>query len=197
MELETRGSYETPLLELRQEGREIIGSFRYGSLATLSDRGRVRKESIDPGAFRFSIEDSAREINLLVGHSFQRPLASRKEGSLILTDSDASLDFRAMMPPENERPSWMRDAALALQSGLMRGISPGFRVPPMSVVPGAEYEQEEPGNPGVFIRRIRSAVLRELSLVTSAAYIDATADLRQDVEETRPKTTEAMIWRLL
>ena len=57
-------------------------------------------------------------------------------------------------------------------AGLMVGVSPGFRVPPLDVVPGAETLEPEPGNPGVSIRVIREAVLTELSIVTRPAYPD-------------------------
>ena len=33
------------------EAVDLSGSFRYGSMATISDRGDVRKETIDSGAF--------------------------------------------------------------------------------------------------------------------------------------------------
>ena len=65
-------------------------------------------------------------------------------------------------------------------AGLMVGLSPGFVVPPASVVPDAERFEDEPGNPGVQIRVIRAAVLREFSVVTAPAYPDAAVDLRAD-----------------
>lgn len=68
----------------------------------------------------------------------------------------------------------------------MVGLSPGFRVPPSSVVPGAERLIAEPGNPSVSIREINEAVLREFSVVTSAAYEDAVVDLRSEDLDTGP-----------
>ena len=73
----------------------------------------------------------------------------------------------------------MRDAVLSVQAGLVGGISPAFRVPPASAVPDAEVLEDEPGNPGVKIRRIRAAVLFELSLVTRPAYPNTEVDIRQ------------------
>ena len=144
----------------------------------MASRGRVRKERFTARAFRYSVEDAQREINLLVGHSFDRPLASKLRGSLELVDGDDALSFRAMLPPEGEQPSWMTDAVLAVKGGLMRGVSPGFNVPPAAAVRNAEELLPEPGNPGVQIRQINDAVLYELSLVTRAAYADSEIDLR-------------------
>ena len=176
--METFGVYPAAL-EVRQVGgaRVLLGKFNYGSVATIADRGRVRKESFDARAFAFAIaEETDRRIDLLVGHSFDRPIASRQAGTLAIVDSADGVTFEAQLP--DDPPSWVVDAEKAIAAGLMTGLSPGFRVPPSSVVPGAERLDPEPGNPGVFIRRIRAAVLREFSLVTSPVYEDATVELR-------------------
>ena len=176
--MDTFGVYPAAL-EVRQVGgaRVLRGIFNYGSIATVSDRGRVRKESFDARAFAFAIADETdRRIDLLVGHSFDKPIASRQAGTLAIVDSADGVTFEAQLP--DDPPSWVVDAEKAIAAGLMTGLSPGFRVPPSSVVPGAERLEPEPGNPGVFIRRIRAAVLREFSLVTSPVYEDATVELR-------------------
>ena len=169
-----------PVLELRQDGAELTGSFPYDREAVIADRGRRRKEKVAPRAFRFAVEDPEREINLLRGHSFDQPLASKRAGTLELIDSDDALSFRATLPPEAERPTWVQDTVLAVRGGLVRGVSPGFRVPPPDVVPGAETLIPEPGNPGVQIRVIRAAVLFELSLVTRPAYPETEVDARSE-----------------
>ena len=179
---EQRAIYEVLDLELRQRGggRVLSGRFPYRSRATVSDRGRVRKEQFLQRAFAFAVEDETREIHLLSGHSFDRPLASKRAGSLKLDDRDDGLRFEAELPEEAAQPSWMRDTVMALNAGLVGGISPGFRVPPASVVPNAEELIPEPGNPGVQIRTIRQAVLFELSLVTRPAYPATEVDLRAE-----------------
>ena len=178
-ELETRSVWPV-VLEIRQDGRSLSGFFPYGARATIADRGRVRKESFRPRAFRFSVEDPSREINLLVGHDFGKPLGSKLGGTLELEDSDAGLAFRAMLPPPDEQPTWMRDQVLAIRGGLAEGASPGFRVPPATTVPNAERLVEEAGNPGVFEREIAEAVLFEMSSVTRGAYTDATVSVRSE-----------------
>lgn len=182
--METRSIF--PLdLELRRRGgfSEFIGSFRYNSRATVRDRGRVRKELFSPGAFRFALEELERDIHLLAGHSYAQPLASRKAGTLELEDTADALRFTARLPDEADRPTWVSDTVKATAAGLVGGVSPGFRVPPKSIVPNAEELIPEEGNPGVSIRRINQAVLFELSLVTRPAYGDTSIDVRADNTE--------------
>ena len=169
-------------LEIRQIGdaRQITGRFPYGSLATVADRGRVRKESFSPHAFRFAIDDTTRRIDLLVGHDFNRPIASRQSGTLAIANSAEAVTFEATLPPAGLTPSWVLDTEKAIANGTMTGLSPGFRVPPSNVVRGAETLRPEPGNPTVQIRQINEAVLREMSVVTSGAYLDAAVDLRDE-----------------
>ena len=85
-ELETRAVWEIDDLEIRQDGRRISGSFRYGSTAIRSDRGRVRKERIGKRAFSYAIDGEGRtaELDLLVGHDFDKAYgesANRYAGS--------------------------------------------------------------------------------------------------------------------
>ena len=167
------------LLEIRRRGgaRLLTGRFAYGSTATIRDRGAVRKERFQPRAFSFSIEqEPERRIDILVGHDYGKPVASRQSGTLKIKDSASAVTFEATLPADP--PSWVVDAEKAIAAGLMIGLSPGFVVPPASAVPDAERLEAEPGNPGVQVRVISQAVLREFSVVTSGAYEDAAVHLR-------------------
>ena len=179
--------FEASKLEIRRSGgmRILSGRFNYGSMATIRDRGRVRKETFEPRAFRFAIEDNSRQIDVLAGHDFGKPLASRKAGTLEIVDGDDAVTFEAHLP--DDPPSWVIDAERAIAAGLMTGLSPGFTVPPASAVPDAERFENESGNPGVQIRVIREAVLREFSVVTAPSYPDATVDLRAEDFGREPK----------
>lgn len=178
--METRAIWQAAGLEVRRQGKapQIRGLFPYKALAVIADRGKVRKETIMPGAFNFTLDDPDLEVNLLFGHSFDKPLASRKNGSLILQDTEDALTFTATIDPALEDVSHVRDALAMLSSGLVTGISPGFRVPPKETVPNNERLDPEPGNPGVFIRTLLALVLYELSLVTRPAYQASQAELR-------------------
>ena len=184
--------FEAGELEIRRSGRSRVlrGRFNYGSTATIRDRGRVRKEKFEPRAFRFAIEDDSRPIDVLVGHEFGKPIASRKAGTLEIADGDDGVTFEARLP--DDPPSWVIDAERAIAAGLMTGLSPGFVVPPAAAVPDAERLEPEPGNSGVQIRVIREAVLREFSVVTAPAYADAAVDLR--AENLAPRNRRRRIW---
>lgn len=171
-------------LELRRAGdgsAKLRGRFPYNSLAVLSDGGRTgrpRKERFAPRAFQHSVETLA-EIHLLVGHSFDRPLASRSAGSLELTDTPEALTFEATIAAAMMEVSHVRDALAAIAAGLIVGISPGFRIPPEQTVPNAEeVTEEDPTEGRALIRTIREAILFELSLVTRPAYSETEIEAR-------------------
>ena len=172
-----------PAGELRARGGRISGFFSYGKTATVRDRGRVRKERISSRAFAYAVEEPDREVHLLAGHEYGKPLASKQAGTLKLTDTDRALEFEATLPPESSRPSWVRDTVHAVESGLATGISPRFRVPPRDVVPDAERLVPEPGNPGVMIREVNEALLLELSIVTRPVYPATSAEVRAMMAE--------------
>ncbi len=178
--MESRATWVAQSLEVRQQGGRptIVGRFPYQALAVIADRGTIRKERIMPGAFDFTLQDATREVNLLVGHSFDKPLASKKAGSLEFNDTEEFLEFIAIIPEGAERASHVTDALAMLGAGLIKGVSPGFRVPPKDVVPDAEKLVPEPGNPGVMIRQLGALLLYELSLVTRPAYEASEAELR-------------------
>ena len=184
-ELELR-HYSEGDLELRQDGRVLRGAFPYNAMAVRSDRLTVRKETFSPGAFAFSLAEAKAKrarIDLLDGHSFDRPLGNTLDDSVtfseIPTESGGlELVFEATLPVEAEQTSYMVDLIKKIRAGLVKGVSPGFRVPPRAAVANAETLEPEPGNPGVMIRRINQAVLAEMSIVTRAAYTDSVIEAR-------------------
>ena len=187
--METRSVYPVyPVdLEIRQEGgRPIIaGMFPYGQMATVARTGRVRKEMFASRAFDFAInQEPEREINFLFGHSFNRPLASRRAGTFELEDGADAVRFQATLPPEDSQPSWVLDFLRAHRAGLVQGISPGFTVAPRSAVSLAEEFLPEPGNEAVAIRRINHAILGELSAVARPAYQGTSLEERAE-DQTR------------
>ena len=167
-------------LEIRQvKGASVInGVFKYGDTAVIADRGRRRKERFSPRAFEFAINDTKRKIDVLVGHDFGKPIASRQAGSLEIEDTAEAVLFEARLP--NPAPSWVTDAEIAIDNGLMTGLSPGFVVPPRSVVGLAEELVSEADGSDIQIRQIHQAVLREMSVVTNNAYPEAGVELRSE-----------------
>ena len=86
-------------LELRaaEDGSaRLSGRFPYDAE---TDLGPNRRETIAGRAFRSRIEAGG-EVHLLLGHSFDRPLASTRSGSLRLEDGldGRGIGFRIRLP---------------------------------------------------------------------------------------------------
>jgi uncharacterized protein len=152
-------------LELRSEGGEtrLRATFPYGAQTELAPG---RREVIAARDFASRIE-AGEDIHLLSGHDYEKPLASRAAGTLTLRDTDAALVLEARI---DGGTSWARDFLAAHASGLIRGLSPGFRVEPGG-------ERVEPLGKGQ-LRTVTRAALYELSAVTVPAYPKAQIEAR-------------------
>lgn len=172
-------------LELRagaDGSRHIRGKFPYGKRAVLSDggkRGRPKKEVFAPKAFAYRVDRPDEDIHLLIGHDYDRPLASRGAGTLDVKDSEAALTFDATILPGLMQVGYVADFFAGFAAGLIGGISPGFRIPPERTVPDAEQvTEEDPAEGDALIRTIFQALLYELSLVTVPAYKETEVEAR-------------------
>ena len=152
----------------------LRGRFPYGVPTVLWDGGRTgkaRKEQIAPGAFSARIA-AGDEIHFLAGHDPEKPIASRSAGSLTITDDETALTFEARISPDMRAVSWVSDLMGAIDAGLVRGISPGFRLSPLE---GAETIRSEAG---AILRTVKAADLIEISAVTRPAYPEAQIEAR-------------------
>lgn len=211
-DIETFHTFPADLeIRARSGRRSLRGRFPYSAgpgrgMATIRDRGRVRKERIEGDAFGWQLREFAkvqqemaemiegavdqaraellrqelerRNVHILAGHSYDRPLGDLRSGTARVTSTREAVDFEVDLPDESDMPSWMRDTVKAVSAGLAGGVSPGFRVPPAAAVRDAEVFEPEPGNPAVQVRVIRQAVLSELSVVTRPAYSATDVDVR-------------------
>ena len=185
--------------------------------ATVMNRGRVRKERIAPDAFGWQIREfgklqqelaatiesavdearvqllrqelERRNIHVLAGHSYDRPMGDMLRGGARVTSTREAVEFEVDLPGEGDQPGYMKDVVAMVRAGLIGGISPGFRVPPRAVVPDGERLEPEPGNAAVQVRVIENAVLSELSIVVRPAYSDTDVDVRalEIVAQRRPR----------
>lgn len=186
---------------LRSRSRRLSGRFPYNKRAVMSDGGkggRPQKEVFAPGAFSYRVDRPEEDIHLLVGHSYDMPLASRGAGTLTLADTEAALTFQATITEEVQEISWVKDALAALGAGLISGLSPGFRLPPpRAVEKSEEFEEEDPKDGNAIIRVILAALLYELSLVTRPAYQETTVEARSAGGVILPRKVNALHrWRL-
>ena len=174
------GAFDSSLVEarteVRQDGEGLSGAFLYNENAIISDRaamlelrarGGARKQRIMPGAFRFVLNDDTREIQLLLGRDYDRPLASRRAGSLELTDGPDALSFKVDRLPDT---SYVRDFRAQQESGAaVFGVAALFRIPPPATVPDAlSYAPEAAAKGGAIIETVNEAVLTALAIVSRA-----------------------------
>lgn len=183
-------------LELRRsaDGVTVLsGRFPYGVSTVLMDGGRTgeaRKEEIASRAFAARIE-AGDEIHFLSGHDPEKPIASRSAGTLSLTETDDALSFEARITPDMQGVSWVRDLLSSVSAGLVRGVSPGFR---LGKGEGAECIRTEPG---AIVRTVKRADLIELSAVTRPAYPQAQIEARSWQAATMPEAHDAGLHRAL
>lgn len=172
-------------IRARKDGsRRLRGRFPYNRKAVLSSGGRTgkpKKEEFASRAFAYRVNKPDEDIHLLVGHSYDKPLASKATQTLTLQDSDEALTFDAIITPQIADTSYGADAIALLLSGLAVGLSPGFMIPPERAVKDAEKITQEAVDPsrgmhGAIIRTILAALLYELSIVTRPAYQEATVE---------------------
>ena len=156
-------SYPQSLItEVRAESDGISGMFEYGRDTVISGSGKVRKQRIQPGAFKFAIDQPDREISLVIGDG-SRPLASKQAGSLKLTDTPEGLRFEVKQLPKT---SYARDFLALLRAGsIAPGVIPIFSRIPKDVDANADYDEPEKGNPGVFRRVVNNGLLTALSIL--------------------------------
>ena len=181
-------------LELRTKGGEtrLRATFQYGRETVLGEGlGRERREMIAARAFADRIE-RGEDVHFLSGHDFNKPLASRSAGTLTLIETDEALTVEARIGADMGQVSYVRDFLSAHAAGLVRGLSPGFRVRP-----GGETVEER-GN--TILRTIRAADLIEISAVTKPAYPQAQIEARNwqpydDGAHTPARRPAALRWR--
>ena len=156
---------QSQILEVRATEDGISGMFEYGKDTVISGSGKVRKQRIQPGAFKFAIDQPDREISLVIGDG-SRPLASKQAGSLKLTDTPEGLRFEVKQLPKT---SYAKDFLSLLRAGsIAPGIIPIFSRIPKDVDANADYDEPERSNPGVFRRVVNNGLLTALSILFRA-----------------------------
>lgn len=211
-------------LEIRQRGsgRVLSGRFPYSQgpgsgLATLSNRGKRRKERVGRNAFRYQLDEfdrlqaerarttdparleeidqalERRNTHVLIGHDYNLVMGDRLRGTARIASNDDALTFEVDLPDEVDMPTYMLDGVRMVRAGLLGGLSPGFSMPPPGTrgVGRAESFELEPGT-GVEIRVVEDAILYEISLVSRPAFHHTSMDVRAEEEEEteKPVTTD-------
>ena len=117
-----------------------------------------------------------RNTHLLVGHDFNRAIADTKSGTLTVQHTDDAVFLRADLPPEDEQPSWVKDAVLAVRGKQLRGVSPGYNVTPQ----GRQRLVPEDGPGDSLVREIQDSVVYDYSMVSRPSYAGTSLDTRAE-----------------
>ena len=184
-------AYSASGVEVRRRGRGLSGEYRYNTDRVTRDRGRRRKVRVSSGAFSWQLEafaevqeklnksiaeaiegaaadavrESAREVQLLAGRSYEQPLASLRRGTLTLEDTPDALKFEVDTLPAT---SYATDLRAGMDSGAADyGVDLLYSIPPADVVPNAVEIVTEPGT-GVEIEVVNRAVLQAIAVVSRA-----------------------------
>ena len=184
-------AYSASGVEVRRRGRGLSGEYRYNTDRVTRDRGRRRKVRVSSGAFSWQLEafaevqeklnksiaeaiegaaadavrESAREVQLLAGRSFDAPLASARMGSLELEDTDEALRFNVDRLPDT---SYARDLRAGMDArSADYGVDLLYSIPPADAVPNAVEIVTEPDT-GVEIEVVNRAVLQAIAVVSRA-----------------------------
>ena len=193
-------AYAGSFVEVRAEGEGIEGAIYYDRLRVVSDRAeeedpelelrvrrggfgggrsrggrgrgraRPRKTRINPGAFKFALADKSREIGLLAGREYGKPLASRLAGSLELDDGPDALRFRAERLPGTTYANDLREAIRSRAA--MPGAEPLYRLPPPEALGGRAVSTLVEEAPGIYIEEVREAVLTGIAVTLRVARAD-------------------------
>jgi hypothetical protein len=119
-------------------------------------------ETIAPGAFSRTLK-ARNEVKLLMNHDTGRVLASRRAGTLRLSEDATGLRVEADLPDTSDG----RDLAYLLKRGDITTMSFGFTVPA-----GGDYWSDENN------RQLRDVRLHEVSIAPYAAYPASMANVR-------------------
>ena len=160
---------------------------QYGDIAEIPGIGRERFAVF---AFSDYLRGSG-DTRLNVMHERDLTVATRRAGSLVLTDTPAGLEFDV---PELPATSYARDFMALLTAGTIApGLVAFYRIPPADVVPDAVTIETEPDT-GVEIAVINSAILTALSIRYRAPRGNPGTVERRGIVTPAPAPARRRVW---
>ena len=156
--------FRSTTFELRAEGdgNTFVG---YAAMFNAPSQPLPFVERIAPGAFGKSLRNRKRDIRLYVNHNSDLVLASKRSGTLMLSEDDRGLRVEATLPDT----SYANDLRALMQAGVVDRMSFGFTVPR-----GGDRWNGDGSE-----RELREVVLHEVSVVTGfPAYEQTQAAVR-------------------
>ncbi|WP_242247400.1 phage major capsid protein [Bacillus cereus group sp. BfR-BA-01523] len=144
-------------LTSNSEGLIVFGYVnKPGALSEVLGTTKKFREKIAPGAFKRAIEKRSKDIDFLVEHDAKQVLASTRNESLTLRESEEGLYMEAKI----SQTSYGKDYYQLISDGLIRNMSFGFSA--------LKDSWQQVG--GMMIRTIEELELFEISAVRNPAY---------------------------
>ncbi|HEY7824758.1 MAG TPA: HK97 family phage prohead protease [Acidimicrobiia bacterium] len=131
-------------------------------------------ERILPGAFAKTLRNRRRDVRLYVNHNSDMVLASKRSGTLRLSEDDRGLRVEADLPNTTAG----NDLRELLRTGVVSKMSFGFTIPR-----GGDRWSEDGGT-----RELREITLHEVSVVTGFPAYEATAAAVRSLEHLAERT---------
>lgn len=135
-------------------------------------------ERIAPGAFTRALKERKRDIRLFVNHNADMVLASKRSGTLRLSEDERGLKVEADLP----ETSYGRDIRELLRTGVVEKMSFGFTVPK-----GGDKWSDDGSQ-----RTLTSVNLHEVSVITGFPAYEATTAAVRSLERLSERTGMAV-----
>ena len=156
--------FRSTVVELRAEGdgNTFVG---YAAMFNSPSQPLPFTERIAPGAFSKTLANRKRDVRLYVNHNSDLVLASKRSGTLTLSEDDRGLRVQAELPDT----TYAADLRALMRAGVVDRMSFGFTVPR-----GGDKWSDDGRE-----RELREIVLHEVSVVTGfPAYEQTQASVR-------------------
>jgi uncharacterized protein len=165
--------FRSTTFEMRAEGdgNTFVG---YAAMFDSPSQPLPFTERIAPGAFTRSLGDRRRDIRLYVNHNSDMVLASKKSGTLRLSEDRMGLRVEADLPDT----SYSRDLRALMQAGVVDKMSFGFTIPK-----GGDRWSDDGME-----RTLTKINLHEVSVVTGFPAYEATQAAVRSLEKLSVRT---------
>ena len=168
--------FRSTTCELRSEdGQTFVG---YAAMFDAPSQPLPFVERIAPGAFRKTLANRRRDVRLYVNHNSDLVLASKRSGTLTLSEDDRGLRVEAVLP----ETTYANDLRALMNSGVVDKMSFGFSVPR-----GGDKWSSDGSE-----RELREIVLHEVSVVTGFPAYEQTQAAVRSLEKLSERTGMAV-----
>ena len=155
-------AYRSSRVEARRGRTGMRGGYRYGSVHTVANKGKVRKVAVRKGAFDYAL-DEGREVSLNFGSNLDSTLGTTGSGTLAVTRAADGLRASVTRLPDTAAAS---DLVALNAAGIPLYLRPRYTT---DGIADAFEDVPEAGNPEVSVRNVKNALLLGFDLTVRGA----------------------------